>query len=214
MTPRTSANHSTFSLSQARAIVQDLFRPNPWIYWCDYLITYFLAVRCFQAVRGGGLFTVHQGFTGEWSQVFWFVASCLLFYRAGLFIHELVHQRNSNLRLFSVVWNVLSGIPFLTPTFVYYTHIDHHRRNRYGTDHDGEYMPLLHHRMWYTIFYLSWSFIIPIMVMIRFAFLTPIAWCFPNARVWIHQHISSLVMDPTYIRPLPTKSTQRLIYVQ
>ena len=152
MSHTDSAHGDDFSLSKARSIVGHLFKLRPEIYWCDFLLTYGLGIFCFQQVRGGNLFVPHQGFAGTWSQTFFYFASCLLYYRASMFIHEVVHQRNGKLPVFRFVWNLLCGIPFLTPSFIYYTHIDHHRRARYGTEQDGEYMPMTHRSPWFMFF--------------------------------------------------------------
>ena len=209
-----ATGHTTFSLTNARQIVKDYFKPNPWIYWCDFLVSYSVGIYCFQQVRGANMLTPHQGFTGELSQVLFFFASCLLFYRCAMFIHEVVHHRNGALPVFRFVWNLICGIPFLMPSFIYYTHIDHHRRSHYGTENDGEYIALVHRRPWYILYYLSWCLVIPALAVVRFLILTPIAWTVPGARAFIHRRASSMVMDPTYIRPLPTKRTMRLIYLQ
>lgn len=209
-----ASDHSQFSLTGARQIVRDYFKPNPWIYWGDFLASYGLGMFCFAQVRGTGMLSPHQGFTGEFSQIFFFFGSCLLFYRCGLFIHEVVHHRNGALPVFRFIWNLVCGIPFLMPSFVYYTHIDHHRRSHYGTESDGEYIAMAHRRPWYMLFYLSWCFVIPLAAVVRFLILTPIAWTIPGARAFIHRHASSMVMDPTYIRPLPTQRTKRIIYLQ
>lgn len=207
--------NTSFSLSQARQLISDLFQPRPWIYWTDFLVSYGLGLLCFSRTRGGPIFVPHQGITGELSQVLYFFASCLLFYRSAMFIHEVVHQRTTGrLTAFRFVWNLLCGIPFLIPSFVYYTHIDHHRRKHFGTERDGEYMPLANGPRWHILYYLSWSFVIPLVAIVRFLVLTPLAWCIPGFRKWVHQHVSSMVMDPTYIRPLPTKQTMRVIHVQ
>lgn len=203
------------SVSSARAIISDLFSPSPFIYWADFLLSYFVGLYCFQQVRGGSLLVPHQGMQWTVSQAFFFVISCLLFYRSAMFIHEVVHQRTTGrLRAFRFVWNVLCGIPFLIPSFIYYTHIDHHRRHHFGTDSDGEYLALANRPMWYTFFYLSWSFVIPILAIVRFVVLTPLAWLIPGFRKFVHQRASSMVMDPTYIRPLPPEKTLRVIYFQ
>ena len=203
------------SVSSARAIVSDLFSPSPFIYWADFLLSYFVGLYCFQQVRGGSLLVPHQGMQWTVSQAFFFVISCLLFYRSAMFIHEVVHQRTTGrLRAFRFVWNVLCGIPFLIPSFIYYTHIDHHRRHHFGTDSDGEYLALANRPMWYSFFYLSWSFVIPILAIVRFVVLTPLAWLIPGFRKFVHQRASSMVMDPTYIRPLPPEKTLRVIYLQ
>ncbi|MCA9214068.1 MAG: fatty acid desaturase [Planctomycetales bacterium] len=214
MSNNDTIRHSDFSLSQARSIVGHLFKLRPEIYWCDFLLSYIVGIFCFQQVRGGNLLVPHQGFTGTWSQTFCFFVSSLLFYRCGLFIHEVVHHRNGKLPVFRVVWNLLCGIPFLTPSFVYYMHIDHHRRAHYGTKRDGEYMPMTHRSPWFMLFYLSWSFMIPLVVVARFLVLSPIAWISPAFRKWIHNRCSSMVMDPSYIRPLPTKRTLQTIRLQ
>lgn len=209
------SNSGEFSVSKARKVIADLFPPRPWIYWTDFLVSYLAGIYCFQQVRGGSLFVPHQGFQGTASQTLFFVASCLLFYRSAMFIHEVVHQRTAGrLAGFRLVWNLLCGIPFLVPSFVYYTHIDHHRRHHFGTDQDGEYIPLANRPSWQILFYLSWSFIIPLLTVFRFVVLTPIAWCVPGFRTFVHKHASSMVMDPTYIRPLPTEHTMRIIYLQ
>ncbi len=212
---KNSTSQQTFSIGVCRHLIGDLFRPRVWIYWTDFLLTYAAGVYCFTQVYGGPLYQRHQGFQGTFEQTFFFFASCLLFYRAAMFIHEVVHQRAAGrLKLFRLVWNLLCGIPFLMPSFVYYTHIDHHRRQHYGTDRDGEYLPLEHQRGWQLLFYLSWCLVIPLLAVIRFLLLTPLAWGIPGFRGFVHQRASSMVMDPTYIRPLPTKKTLRIIYTQ
>lgn len=204
-----------FSLRECRNLIGDLFPPRAWIYWTDFLLTYVAGAYCFTKVFGGPIYQRHQGFQGTFEQTFFFFASILLYYRAGMFIHEVVHQRNTGrLRLFRFVWNLLCGIPFLMPSFVYYPHIDHHRRQHFGTDRDGEYLPLEHQNMWQILFYLSWCLVIPLLAIFRFLVLTPLAWVIPGFRGFVHRHASSMVMDPTYIRPLPTKRTLRIIYIQ
>ena len=133
-----------------------------------------------------------------------FVASSLLLYRSALFIHEIVHFRSGSFRAFRVVWNLVCGIPLLLPSFTYYTHLDHHRRKHFGTKQDGEYLPLGHQSTWAIWYYLSQSLIIPGLAVIRFMLLTPLTWLIPGVRRWVHQRASSLVMDPTYVRPLPS----------
>ena len=208
-------DHDSFSIASARHAIADLFTPKPWIYWLDFLFTWGAGIYCFREVHGGPLYLPHQGFRGDFWQVFFFVASVFLFYRAVMFIHEVVHQRPSGrLPVFRMFWNLLCGIPFLIPSFIYYTHIDHHRRKHFGTDRDGEYVPLAKRPIWHALFFVSWGFVVPLLGVFRFTVLTPLAWCIPGFRQFVHQHASSMVMDPTYIRPLPTKQTMRMIYLQ
>lgn len=213
-----------FSLSEARRIVGDFFRPNPWIYWTDLLASMSVGVLCFalvqhpEALAENRFWRIEALAGSSWwhwpATVLLFVASALLYYRASLFIHELVHIRAGEFRAFRIVWNLLCGIPFLIPSFVYYTHIDHHRRKHYGTREDGEYIPLANLPSWQILFYLSQCLVIPALAVFRWAVLTPLTWFSPKVRDWVHQHASSMIMDPKYLRPLPTKRVLRMIRFQ
>src|SRR5581483_5280335 len=126
---------SRFSIREARSIVGDLFEPKAAIYWTDFLLSmavgggcFFLSRRVFEPLSIPGLLSAF--------------AACLAYYRGALFIHELIHLRAGSFRVFRIVWNLLCGIPFLMPSFLYYTHLAHHARKHYGTPDDGEYLPL------------------------------------------------------------------------
>jgi fatty acid desaturase len=207
---KSIAGQADFSLAEVRGIVKDLLTPNPWIYWVDFLASLVGGSACFLAlrvllVRGSGDPAV-KCLAGAAL----YGASCVLIYRAVLFIHELVHMRAGTFRTFRFFWNLLCGIPFLIPTFAYYTHVDHHMRSHFGTHHDGEYIPLGSQRPFQIVLYLLQPFIIPVLAMGRFLFLTPLCWALPGLRRWAHQRASSLVMDPSYIRPLPTPKALRI----
>lgn len=203
----------TFSLAEARRIVGEYFRPNPWIYWTDFLASWSLGVLLFILVRHPDAVTANAAWHLPIS-IFTFVASSLLFYRSTLFIHELVHIRAEDFKVFRFVWNLLCGIPFLIPSFIYTTHIDHHRRKHYGSKEDGEYIPLATMPAWQIVVYLSQIFVIPLVAIVRWGVLTPLTWASPRLRDWVHRHASSMVMDPKYLRPLPTKTALRTIRVQ
>jgi fatty acid desaturase len=143
-----------------------------------------------------------------------FVLASLLYYRCALFIHELMHIRAKDFTAFRFVWNMLCGIPFLIPSFVYYTHIDHHRRKHYGTKQDGEYIPLARMPAWQLGVYASQILVVPLVGIVRFGLLTPLTWLSKSIREWVHQHASSMIMDPAYIRPLPTRRTLRIMRLQ
>ena len=143
----TTALEKNFSFAQARSLIQDLNRPQPWIYWTDFLLSILV-----------GHMTVHLVyFLPKWyPQASWVwpaVAGCyaitlVLYMRALMFIHELVHLPRGQFQGFRITWNALCGVLFLVPSFLYYPHVDHHRRKHYGTDHDGEYLALAHHGPW------------------------------------------------------------------
>ena len=209
----TDSSLGEFSLSEARTIVGDYFRPNPWIYWTDFLLSWSVGVAAFGLVASPQVITTNEAW--HWPiRIACFLISSILYYRCALFIHELVHIRAGEFRAFRFVWNMLCGIPFLVPSFLYYTHVDHHRRKHYGTPEDGEYIPLANLPAWQIVFYLSQIFFIPALVIIRFGILTPLTWISTTIRDLVHKHASSMIMDPMYVRPLPTKKTRRIIRMQ
>lgn len=209
----SSSELGEFSLAEARNIVGEYFRPNPWIYWPDFLLSMGVGVLFFTLVQYPELAIADPAW--HWPvRIVGFLVSSLLYYRAVLFIHELMHIRDGEFTAFRFVWNLLCGIPFLVPSFVYYTHVDHHRRKHYGTKEDGEYIPLANQSTWHLLFYFAQVPIIPILAIIRFGILTPLSWLSPKLRTWVHRHASSMVMDPMYIRPLPTKKTIWIIRLQ
>ncbi|WP_231733383.1 fatty acid desaturase, partial [Phenylobacterium sp. CCH12-B4] len=118
---------------QANDIARDLTRANPRVYWLDLAVT--AAVTWLSL-----LIAVTSASTG------WAVAAgivCILsLYRRISFIHELTHLRRDDVPGFHIAWNVLIGVPFLTPSLLYEgVHVLHHAKDRYGTARDPEYHP-------------------------------------------------------------------------
>jgi len=203
-----------FSLAEARAIVRDLFVPDERIYWIDFLTTILVGHGCFALTRALFNSQIEPRWWALTLTAAAFAVQCSCYYRAVMFIHEIVHLPERKLVAFRVVWNLLCGIPFLVPSFTYYCHLDHHRRKLFGTEQDGEYLPLASMSPWWIVVYLSQCLWAPLLAVVRFGLLTPLTWLSPTLRRWIHQRASSLVMDPAYIRPLPTAAALRLIRLQ
>lgn len=194
---RPSSHCATeFSLREARQIVGDLFEPRPRIYWTDFLVSFAVGLACYAMVRRVESLPL---------AALLFAISVLSLYRAALFIHELAHLRAKSLQGFRMAWNLLYGIPLVVPSFLYTTHWSHHVRKNYATQADGEYLPLGSEPAGNILWYLAQSFIIPVLAIVRFLVLTPLAWCSPGLRRWVQQHASSMIIDPTYVRPLPTR---------
>ncbi|MGO9110315.1 MAG: hypothetical protein ACLP9L_13920 [Thermoguttaceae bacterium] len=129
METEINRSHDGLPLAEARAVVADLFAPNPLIYWTDFLGSIGIGMVFFGLVRCTPL--------GSPQQLVCFLISSILYYRALTFTHELVHLRRDTFRRFRVAWNLLCGIPFLLPSFMYHPHLDHHRGKHYGTEWDG-----------------------------------------------------------------------------
>ena len=203
-----------FSLSQAREIVSDLYTPSSWIYWLDYGLTIIGAHILFIALA-----TMPFWFNGSES---WrwtllgsgYTISILLYYRASIFIHELTHLRVGTFNAFRVFWNATYGIPLLVPSFLYFLHLDHHRRKCYGTRQDGEYVPLEYMSKWYIVLFMIAPLLLPALAIFRFLVLSSVGWLLPPMRRHVHRLRSSLAMDLRYERPLPTTSGLRMILLQ
>ena len=95
--PSEKPDFGNFSLAQARAIVGESFRPKPWVYWTDLLVSWSIAMATFQAVQAAAL--------GWPVRIACFFVSAMLIYRCSLFIHELMHLPEGTMPLFRRAWN-------------------------------------------------------------------------------------------------------------
>lgn len=202
-----------FSFAQARRLVGDLTRPNPKIYWTDFLLSII-----------AGHATIHLLFFlprwYDWSPALvlamglCYVATVILYMRALMFIHELVHLPKQGFRGFRIAWNAMCGIFFFVPSFLYYPHVDHHRRKHYGTEHDGEYLPLSHRGRGMILAFIAQALLIPFLGIARFLIISPICWLFPRARSWVHRHASTMIVDPFYQRRDASPELMRVVVMQ
>jgi fatty acid desaturase len=124
----------------------------------------------------------------------------MAYYRAVTFTHELVHLRRGSFKWFRVAWNLFCGIPFLLPSFMYYTHLDHHRKTHYGTERDSRYLPFRHRPRWWIAAYLSACLVVPLLGVARFLVLAPLGWLYPRLGDWTYRRASSMVLRPSYVR--------------
>jgi fatty acid desaturase len=192
-------------ISAARPLVADLFKPSAAIYWIDLLLCVAIAYSAF--------YFAHDSALPIAARVGLFLISALAFYRAVLFTHELVHIREP-FTGFRTAWNIFCGIPLLVPSFLYYTHLDHHRPAHYATDKDGEYLPLAHGPVLALIWFLGQNLFVPALVVLRFMVLTPASWVSKPLRRLIHRYASALVIDPAYARPEPSPRQRKIWRVQ
>lgn len=170
-------------LTDAKRVVRDLAVPNPAIYWIDFLLSIFAGYAAAMA------YLQMQGFS--WLRVACLVAASFLIFRASSFVHEIVHLRHDNLRVFRVVWDVLCGILILFPSFTYVHHLDHHRCDSYGTRDDGEYLPFGVDPLRTVSYYFVLTYIWPLLVVFRFLILTPLSFLYPPFRPWLLARFSS-----------------------
>src|SRR5262245_45500951 len=99
-----STDSDAVFIRRAHQLVSDLMRPNPAVYWADFLgstaIGY--AAACAYLLAPMWSFLQAAGL----------VVSVLALYRVSTFTHELVHLPQARMRAFRVAWDVLFGVPF------------------------------------------------------------------------------------------------------
>lgn len=179
-------------------IVKDLFRPNPWIYWVDFLAHITLGWCAFAATLCSPLFSIRQ--------LFLYLVTSLALYRAVIFIHELAHLKPNSFLFFRFVWNLLCGLPLLVPSFTYQgVHSDHHKQGIYGTKSDGEYVPFAIQNPVKIVLYLALIFLLPLLFAARFIILGPLSYLHKTLRSLLWERLSSLAIDLSYRRPAPAE---------
>ncbi|GAB4127711.1 MAG: fatty acid desaturase [Rhodothalassiaceae bacterium] len=192
------ASAEGFPLSEARAIVKGLARPDPRIYWADFLASALIGWSALVGAvlsEGWGVATLAL-----------IVLSALALYRAVIFIHELAHLKKGSFGGFRFIWNLLAGIPMLSPSFTYSgVHTDHHLRKIYGTHEDGEYVNFAAGPAVKLVGYVLLSALLPLFFIGRFLILTPLSYFVPPLRRWLWARASSLTIDMGYRRPPPGK---------
>ncbi|GAA4454045.1 fatty acid desaturase family protein [Novipirellula rosea] len=195
----TRSAHSSFPV-QARPIVADLFQPKPLLYWLDFSVSLLIAYGFAAIYLQSPLFSLQQ-----W--ISWPIAAIAL-YRVASFMHEIVHFRSGEMRRFRIVWDLLAGIPMLTPSFFYESHNDHHNARHYGTHQDGEYLPLGTGPLRHIGIFLFQILLQPIFITLRFL-LTPLTFLHPRLRRWTLERASSFVIDFRYRRKISAHAPLR-----
>jgi fatty acid desaturase len=113
-------------------------------------------------------------------------------------------MKHASVPNFRLGWNVLVGVPLLTPSFMYEgVHNLHHAKTRYGTVEDPEYLPLALMKPWTLPLFIVVSALAPIALLIRFAILSPISLLSPKLRTMIVERYSALAINPQFRRRAP-----------
>jgi fatty acid desaturase len=186
-----------FSVQQARDLLKDLFPHKAWIYWTDFLLT--ITVGYCAAY-------IYLNFPApiwSWERLTCYVVAGFALFRAGSWIHEIVHFRGKQLQRFTIAWNILAGIPMLTPSFFYSNHIDHHSTKHYGTGQDGEYLPLGSGPLAELAYFWMQAFVMPAAIYFRFLLITPLSLVCPPLRKWALERCSSFVLNLRYRHEIP-----------
>lgn len=186
---------------QARKIVADLFQPQPWRFWLDFIVS-MTSAYVFASIW------LALPITSPIAWLAFFVGSTLL-YRSSMFIHELVHLPTKQMKWFRRTWNFFAGVPMMVPSFSYVSHLHHHSSRHYGTEQDGEYLPLATGSFKGILIFLTQIFTQPIIVFLRYLIGTPISFLHPSLRKWTLAHASSLVINFQYQKELKSSGQSR-----
>lgn len=193
-------------LKLARELVSDLYERSPRIYWTDLLLsagTAWTLTAVYFLAPAWGL-----------AQIAAFLGASVLFFRAGTFMHELVHLPPRQMVWFGRVWNLVQGIPLLMPWIFYRNHVDHHSARHFGTPGDGEYLPLAASPLRETVKYLAQAPLLPLLSMIRFGILGPLSWLHRGLREWVLTAASAAVTNPYYRKRFPKRDEPHLRIVE
>ena len=175
---------------QARELVADLYTRNEKLYWIDFIVSVTL---------GYALSSVFLALPmTSWISWICFLIGGILIYRASMFVHEIVHLPSVTMRRFRIFWNLVAGVPMMVPSFSYTSHTHHHSSRHYGTEDDGEYLPLASGTLTGIMVFLAQIVFQPILVFLRYLILTPISFLHPRLRKWTLAHASSLVINFHY----------------
>jgi len=191
---------------EARRLVGDLFRRTPAIYWTDFLLS---------AAGAWAATAVYLNAT-TWSamQVAAFLIAGVLFFRAGTFMHEIVHMPARQMLAFKRAWNLLIGVPMLMPWVLYRNHLGHHSHLTFGTPDDGEYLPLATSPLPELLKYLAQAPLLPLFMIARFGILGPLSWLHPRLREWVLTRVSAAVSNPYYAKRFPERDEGHLKTVE
>lgn len=187
-------------LRAARDLTKDLSEARAAIYWPDMAGSALLGY----AALAGAILATNPAVAFICGAV-----AALAFYRALMFIHELTHIHRDALPGFRLGWNLLVGIPLLTPSFMYEgVHTLHHKRTQYGTVEDPEYLPLALMKPWSLPLFVVIALLAPIALLFRFAVLVPLGAVIPLLRKKVWERASSLSINPAFRRRPPEGEMQ------
>ncbi len=193
-------------LRSAVELTRDLSAARGAVYWPDMLLSATLGY----AGLVGAILLINP-----WAALTAGLLAVFALYRALLFIHELTHIHRTALPGFRFTWNVLVGIPMLTPSFLYEgVHTLHHARTRYGTAEDPEYLPLALMKPWSLPLFIVIAALLPVGLLLRCAVLVPLGALVPPLRRLVWERASSLSINPDFRRRPPEGDFARMVFWQ
>ena len=192
-------------MKQAHALVSDLLRARPLLYYAD--------LSASAALAWGALLA--SAATRGPRAALCFSVAVLALYRAASFIHEITHLRPGAVPGFGAAWNAAIGVPLLLPSMLYVgVHNVHHARGNYGTVRDPEYLPIGRWPPWKVALWVLHAALLPLALVLRFLVLAPLSVLHPRLRAWVWGKASGLTINPGFERASPPAAQRRAFLVQ
>lgn len=194
-TPIGADSEAAFA-RQLHQIVKGLSVPRAAIFWCDFL--------CSLSIGYAALWFYLTMPTFSPVQVVCLFVAGFVLYRVLIFIHELTHlPRTPGFTAFRIAWNVLAGIPLMTPSFLYAEHKSHHLNHSYGTSGDAEYVAVGRGPVGWVFFFVAQGLLMPVLAVLRFGVVAPLSLLHPKLRRFVWERASGLTQNNLdYRRPL------------
>jgi len=188
-------------LKAAASLTRDLNQPRPALYWADLIGS---------AAVGYGALAAAILLPSTGLALLAGLLAMLALYRAASFIHELTHIKTGAVPGFRIAWNMIIGVPWLVPSFLYEgVHNQHHAKTYYGTINDPEYLPLARMKPWTLPLFLIAALLGPVGMILRFAVLAPLSLFSARLRQRVVERYSGLQINPEFRRPRPEGKFRR-----
>ena len=196
------------SRSAIRTSKVDFFKLSPFTYWRDFLLSVTIAYTA------ATIYLISPPFS--WVQIIAFPIAVFWLYRTGSLIHEVAHLNQKEMRTFKIVWNIVAGVPMLTPSPFYSAHHrDHHTQRLFGSKQDPEYV-VNYFKPGSILSLLAYAGVVlvfPLLVVLRFI-LTPLTFLHPKLRTFVLTRCSSLMMNPHYVRRVSKADRRRITAIE
>lgn len=142
------------------------------VYWADFLCTWGLLV--------GGLYL--WLFAPLALSIAGLIVGTLAAYRGASFMHEIVHfnRRSKSEMAFKAGWNMLLGIPIMTPSHLYDAHLEHHMPDSFATIQDPEYVPIGNRSLFGLAHFVFGHVMGPVSMVALRMLLNPVIWMVPS----------------------------------
>lgn len=185
----------------AARLTRDLNVARPLVFWSDLLVT--VTVGYFALATA---MTAHSG----WLVMAGGLVAVLALYRAESFIHEITHLKPGSVAGFHTAWNLLVGVPMLTPSFLYEgVHNLHHAHGRYGTAEDPEYLRLSGVSEFRLAALVAAGALAPFALFVRFFMIAPLSIASGSLRRLVVERCSALAINPSFRRKKPVGRLRR-----